>query len=464
MKKYIIPFFTFLILMAFTSLPLAQKQQPPEGGTPKDFNLPTKTTFTLDNGLKVTLVPYGTLPKVTIGIYTRAGNLNEAPNQVWLADLTGDFLKEGTESRSAKEIAEASANMGGEISVNVGMDQTAIFGDVLSEFGPQLVELMADMVKHPAFPESELNRLKMNLIRNLHISKSQAQSLAREQFLKALYDGHPYGRMFPTDAMIQSYTIEDVRNFYQQNFGAARTHIFVAGMFDMGAMKKAIQQAFADWQKGPEPHIDIPKPQAERVVYLIDRPGAPQSTIYIGLPVVDPSNPDYLPLQVTNTLLGGSFASRITSNIREDKGYTYSPRSTISARYRDAYWVEMADVTTRFTGASLQEIIKEIKRLQNEAPSQEELKGIQNYMAGTFVLQNSSRRGIISQLAFLDLHGLPDSYLTNFVKNVYAVTPEQVQEMAKKYLQDENMVIVVVGDKKTVRKQLKPFGKIIEPE
>ncbi len=454
---------TFALILGLLSLTFAQKQQPPKGGKPKDFNLPQKTTFTLDNGLKVTLVPYGSLPKVTVGISVRAGNLNEKENQVWLADLTGDYLKEGTTSRSAKEVAEQAANMGGDISVNVGEDQTFLFGDVLSEFGPQLVDLMADVIKHPAFPESELERLKTNLIRNLHLSKSQPQMLAREQFLKALYDGHPYGRMFPTEEMIRRYTIDDVKSFYQDNFGARRTHLYVAGRFDQKAVEAAICKAFGDWKEGPEPLIDIPKPRSGRIVYLLDRPGAPQSTIYIGLPVIDPSNPDYLPLLVTNTLLGGSFASRITSNIREDKGYTYSPRSMVSTHYRDAYWVEAADVTTKYTGASLKEIIKEVKRLQNEPPAKEELEGIQNYMAGTFVLRNSTRQGIIGQLAFLDLHGLPDSYLTNFVKNVYAVTPEKVQEMTRKYLKDQDMIIVVVGDKKVVKKQLTPFGKVVMP-
>jgi predicted Zn-dependent peptidase len=158
-----------------------------------------------------------------------------------------------------------------------------------------------------------------------------------------------------------------------------------------------------------------------------------------------------------NSLLGGSFGSRITSNIREQKGYTYSPSSQLSSRYRDAYWVETADVTTKDTGASLKEIIAEIKRLQAEPPSDKELKGIQNYLAGTFVLQNSSRAGIIGQLEFVDLHGLSAEYLNTFVSRVYAVTPAQVQQMASKYIQSDKALIVVVGDKKVIADQIKPY-------
>ena len=186
-----------------------------------------------------------------------------------------------------------------------------------------------------------------------------------------------------------------------------------------------------------------------------------QSTIYVGLPTVDPSSPDYVPLTVANALLGGAFASRITSNIREQKGYTYSPFSTVSSRYHDAYWVEVADVTTNVTGASLKEIFGEIDRLRREPPSAQELRGIQNYLAGTFVLRNSSRAGIINQLAFVRLQGLGDSYLTNFVKNVYAVTPAEVQRIAEKYLLPDRMTIVVAGDRKVVSEELKPYGRLV---
>jgi predicted Zn-dependent peptidase len=194
------------------------------------------------------------------------------------------------------------------------------------------------------------------------------------------------------------------------------------------------------------------------VIHIVDRPKAVQSTIYMGLPVADPSRPDYVAMLVTNSLLGGSFGSRITTNIRERKGYTYSPVSTVSSRYRDAYWAEVADVTTNVTGASLKEILHEIDSLRTVPPSAEELRGIQNYLAGTFVLQNSSRMGIISVLQMLDLHGLGDDYLTEFVRRVYAVTPADVQRIARTHLAPERMTIVVVGDREVITEQLKPFG------
>jgi len=444
------------------ALVAAEKQTPPPGGAPKDFNLPPAKTFTLDNGLRATLVQYGKLPKVAMSVRVRAGNLNEAADQVWLADLMADLMEEGTKTKSAEELAAEFASMGGELGIGTGFDVTAVSADVLSDFGPDALRLLADVVRNPALPDSELERLKDDMVRNVSIAMTRPGPLADRKFQALLYGDHPYGRLYPSEEMIRSYDMDGVRGFYEGNFGAKRTHVYVVGMFDQPAMEQAIRGAFDDWTAGPDPLIVIPEMRSARAVHVIDRPGAPQSTLRIGLPVIDPSNPDYLALSVTNTLLGGFFSSRVTSNIREDKGYTYSPGSSISASYRVADWTQSADVTTDVTGASLKEIFYEIDRLQKEAPSAEELEGVQNYLAGVFVLRNSSRGGIGGQLANVDLHGLSDDYLTTYVKRVYTVTPEDVRKMAEKYLRDDEMTIVVVGDRAQIEAQLKPYGKLID--
>ena len=450
-----------LALCVLGTAGLAQKQSPPEGGQPKDFTLPQKSTFSLDNGLHVTLVQYGLVPKVTVQAVVRTGNINETENEIWLADLTGTMMKEGTTTRSAEEVARTAAGMGGSIGINVSPDQTFISASVLSEHGADIVALMADVIRNPRFPESELPRLKNDRVRDLSIALTDPGQVALARFNQVLYPNHPYGRFFPTEAMLKSYSLEQIKAFYDKNFGAGRTHIYVAGKFDQAAMESAIKKAFGDWKRGPEPASNVPKPVSKRSIYIIDRPGAPQSTIYLGLPVIDPTSEDYKALLVTDALLGGSFASRITSNIREQKGYTYSPHSSVSSHYHASYWTEFASVTTSVTGPSLKEIFYEIDRLQASPPSADELKGIQNYLAGVFVLRNSSPGGIIGQLSFLDLQGLPDSYLTNYVKDIYAVTPEQVQAMVKKYLHMEDMIIVIAGDRKQIEKQIAPYGKII---
>lgn len=464
MKKHLMIVFVLIAgLIASPATLVGQeqpKEKPPEGGTPKPFTLPKKETFTLKNGMRVTLVPYGTVPKVAVSATVRAGNLNEGAQQIWLANITGTMLKEGTAKRSAEQLAQETARMGGQINIGVGADQTTVNGDVLSEFGPQLVDLIADVLQRPLLPASELARMKTDRLRQLSIARTQPGPIANERFRQLLYPNHPYGRVYPTEEMINRYTIEDVRKFYTDNFGAARTNLYVAGRFDAAAMRKAITQAFEGWTGGKPAIEDIPKPVAARTINVIDRPGAAQSTIYLGLPVIAPGHNDYIAIQVMNALLGGSFASRITSNIREAKGYTYSPNSTLSTRFRDAYWVQVADVTTAVTGPSLKEIFYEIERLQKEPPTEAELQGIKNYLAGIFVLQNSSRQGVINQLAFVDLHGLDDKFLTTYVQQVFAITPKDIQRIAQTYLLGDKMTLVVVGDKSKVAEQLTPYGQV----
>jgi zinc protease len=456
MKRIIL---SILISVLVPGIPAAaQKQLPPEGGKPKDFSLPKKQQFKLSNGMEVTLVPFGIIPKVSVRVVVRAGNINEKENEVWLMDILGELMKEGTKTRSAEQVAQEASAMGGDVNIGVGPDLTTISGDVLSEFGPQLIRLLGDVIRNPLLPESELARLKKDRVRDLSVQKSQPGSLAMEEFRKTMYPNHPYGRVFPTQEMIEKYTVTDVRTLYKNNFGAQRTALFVAGRFDAKAIEAAVREAFDGWEKGPAIYVNIPKPVTKKSFGLVERSGAPQSTIYVGLPVINPFDKDYVKMVVTNSLLGGSFASRITANIREKKGYTYSPYSQVSSRYRDAYWVEIADVGTDVTGAALKEILGEVKQLANEPPPEEELKGIQNYIAGTFVLQNSTPQGIIGQLSNLKLHGLPDSYLANYVKNVYAVTPQDVQQITSKYIRADDMTLVVVGDKKKVEEQIKDYA------
>jgi predicted Zn-dependent peptidase len=365
------------------------------------------------------------------------------------------MMKEGTSTMDANALAEKLAAMGGEINIGVGMDQLNLNATVLSEFAPAALQVMADLIMNPLFPESEFERIKNDRKRSLSIQLTRPQNIAAAEFFGALYKDHAYGRYFPTEELIDGFTIDEVKDFYKTNFGARRTVIYVSGRFITDHVRETIQQAFTPWNAGP----DVNYPQATAIstkeTVILDRSSAPQTTIIMGLPTITPKHPDYLALSVTNTLLGGSFGSRITQNIREDKGYTYSPYSTIQNRKSTSVWYEQADVTAQHTGASINEIAKEIERLQNELPLEEEVIGIRNYVAGSFVRQNSNRYGIVNQLNFIDQHGLPEAYLENYVQNVHAtITAEKLQQMAKKYIRYEDMTFVLVGDKKLLEKQI----------
>ena len=438
-----------------------QKQTPPTPGTPHNFAIPAIRRFDLSNGLKVRFVPYGEVPKATIRLVTQTGNVDEGANEVWLADLTADLMQQGTTSRSAEQIAKESALMGGSLDVSVGQNLTTIGTEVFSESAAQAIALIADVARNPRFPESELARLKGDRARQLSIQRSTPGSLAAEKYASVLFPNSAYGRYFPTPEMLQGYTLDQARSFYDRNFGAARSYVYVVGRFDASAVENAIRTAFGDWKAGAAPTKPNVTPVSKRAVYFIERPGAVQSTLNIGLPTIDAAHADYLGLTVMNSLLGGSFGSRITSNIREQKGYTYSPSSTIASRPGGAAWTQVADVTTKDTGASIKEILYEINRLRDEPATAAELRGIQNYLAGTFVLRNSSRAGIAGQLATLDLYGIGEDYLRNYVQRVYALTPADIQRLAKTYIDPSKLAIVVVGDRAVVMDQIKTYGDVM---
>jgi len=437
-----------------TSMSLAAMEAPPPPGTPKDFQLPRKTTFSLDNGLRVTMVPFGTVPKISLAMRVRTGNLNEG-DATWLADLTGELMTEGAGEFDSAALAIRAAELGGTISVSTGPEMTTISMSGLADKAGDAVGLLADVIRRPTLPESDLERIRQDYLRNLSIARTRPGGQAAMAFYPALYGDHPFATVFPTDEQLRAYTIEDVREYYAANFGARRSHLFVVGRFDPDALRNSITARFQDWPEGPDVLIDVPQPTRDGSLQIVDRPGSPQSTISIGIPVIDVSDAGFTRFQMTDGVLGGTgFLSRFYRNIREDKGYSYSPASSVTSHYRDTVWSFNAEVATPATGATLTEFFKEIQRLQQEPPSGTELGLIRGFRGGIFVLRNASRGGIISTLGYIDFHELPDTYLTEYLARMGRVTAEQVTSMASSQLPLDGMTIVVVGDRSIIDAQL----------
>ena len=450
------------VVFAFASLVFvlpvsAQKETPPEGGSPKAFVFPKQDTYALPNGLKVTMVQYGSIPKVAFQATIYSGTKDDARGKKAISEMTGSMLKEGTKTRTAEQIALEAASMGGSLNTGTGTDSTSITGEVLSEFDVRFVELLADVILNPNFQQSELDRLKANKLRALTVARQQAGNQAWEKFRETVFTGHPYSQINPRDEEVASYSLADIKDFYAKGYVASRTHLYVVGRFDPAAVKAAISKAFSGWQKGTPSTRNVPNVVGKRSFATINRADAPQSTIYLGMPAPAPSDSDYDKFVVMDSILGGSFGSRITSNIRENKGYTYSPGSFVWGRYKTGYWVESADVTTEHTGNSIKEILSEIQRMRDEPVGNAELQGIKNFLTGLYVLQNSSRFGVIGQLENSNYNELGSAYIDNYVKNVIAVTAGDIQAMAKKYLTEDKMTIVVVGDLAKIATQVKPY-------
>ena len=434
----------------------------PAVGTLAPFALPTAERTTLGSGLSVALIPSGSIPKAYLRLVLGFGTASESAEETWLTRLLGDYIKEGAGDLDTGGLADAVARMGGRLNVNVEEDTTTIGASVLAEFAPDLVRLLAIVAREPRFPESELERLRADLSRRLDLAKSQPGTLAASTFRQALYGEHPYGRLLSTSELIASFTTEAVRASFEAHAGPGDAGLYVAGMFDGAAVLDAANDAFEGWSGTASSAAAPPDATSERAIHLVNRRGAEQSTLSIGLPVPNPRDDDYVALAVTNALLGGSFYSRITLNIREDKGYTYSPRSQIVTHPGSAYWAQLADVTTNVTGASMHEIFSEIDRLGTEPAAAEELDGIQNYVAGNYVLRHATPGGILDQLEFLDLHGLDEAWAAAYTDRVLALTTADVQRIASEHLRSSEMTIAIVGDAEAIAEEITPYGEVVE--
>lgn len=449
-----------VLLFFVASAAIAEvRETPPAPGQPRDFRLPAKETLALPNGLSLTFIDYGTVPKVTVLAIVRTGNIDEGQS-TWLADVAAEMMKEGTTTRSAADIARAAAGMGGSLNVGAAAEQASVGISVLSEHAVAAAELVADVLRNPRFPESELPRVIANFERNLAVARSDPQSLAGEAMAKLVYGDHPFGRALPSEGQLAGYDIAAARGFYERNFGARRTHVYVAGRYDRAALEAALRRAFGDWREGDPPTALPPKASDTLQLALIDTPDAPQSSIRIAVPAPHPADPNYFQTTLMNSLLGGTFSSRITTNIREDKGYSYSPDSSLIARRQAALWVMSAEVTTEHTAAALTEIYREIERLQREPPPAAELDAVKAYRSGLFVITNSSPNGVLGQLAFIDLHGLPPEFLSHWVASMHAVTPGQVSQMAARFIQPAKMTVVVAGDLKRIGDSVKTLPQL----
>ena len=237
-------------------LTTAEAAEQPRLGDPPDFRLPVITKMTFANGLTVTFAPFGNIPKVSIAVYVRTGNINEG-SDTWLADLTAELMTTGAGSRNSDDVATDAARMGGELELGVSGHNTTFTLDVLSEHAPDAVALLADVAMRPTFPDAGLSRIVRDLKRERDLALSESSGLAASAYLHLIYGDTPWGRVFPTHEQLDSYTLESVRGYYEQNFGGQRTNIYIVGNFDRKKIIDAVETHFGKWSSGPEPLLGI---------------------------------------------------------------------------------------------------------------------------------------------------------------------------------------------------------------
>jgi zinc protease len=452
---------------AAAQLPLIPR---PVIGAPKPFRPPAIVQRRYPNGMRFALVPFHATPTARIELVIRAGISDEGASQPGVAQIVAQLLSEGTRSRSADQIAQLVSDLGAlgaSISVNTDSRETVMGVDVLPEAAPAMIELLADMVRHPAFEPSALERLKSNAIRRLQLQRTQADWLAASRTNSLLFPDNPADRS-PTEEQLRSMDLTAISNFYKTFYVPSRARLYVAGTFDQARVERAAAAAFADWSTPSSASFTLPpsanarviNPGDRPVIYLIDRPGATQARVQVSFPVVDMAHPDQLALNEMNMLMGSTQTARLVANIRERHGYSYNISSRLVRRPGSTQWIAAADITNNVLGPAIQEILNEIARLRRDPPPAEELRSFQSFMAGILIQENSTAQGILESLRWMDLYGVSTSYLGTFIQNLYKIDPRDIRAIAERYLRPDRMVIVVVGDRKVLLPQLEAIARV----
>jgi zinc protease len=417
----------------------------------RTFKVPVVKRFRLKNGLKVILAESHRLPLVGLELVIKTGNAANPKGQAGLADLVADMLDEGTKTRSALAIADDVATLGASLSTNAGWDATSIAVSGLSETIDKALEIWADVVLEPAFDDKELSRVRENLVTALRRRKDSPPQVAGLTFARVLYGAeHPYG--WPangTEDTVKLLTTADLRKFYETYFRPNNAVLVVAGDITEASLRGKLEPLLKTWKTKPIPAVKLPKPAAiaKTKVFLVDKAGAPQSSIRIGLVGIDRRSPDYYKALVMNHILGGSF-KRLGLNLREAKGWTYGVSSFFEARRTPGPWTAGGEFIAVHTADSVAEILKEIKTLRDEDVSDKELQDTKDELVKAFPARFSTVNQIAAQMAALAVYDLPDNELSTYTKKVSAVSRADVHKMAQKYLQSEKLAVVVVGDQK----------------
>ncbi|AWL06751.1 M16 family metallopeptidase [Massilia oculi] len=433
----------------------------PAYGQEKSIPAPKIARQTLSNGLTVWVVPRQGLPRVDYVLALRgAGFAADAPNQSGFAAMLAGMLNEGTAKRDSRAIAEAAQGMGGEVAASPAADGIIVSGNALASQASGMLELMAEIVRQPSFPENEVALAKANALQSLRVSETQPTFRAERAIKKAVYGDHPYGRTDPTVESINAFSAGMLRTEHAKRFRPDRALLVVTGRITEAEAMKLARAAFGDWKAGGAALPDTPAVATgvKPARILLARDGSVQSTLRLGSPGIAASAADQIPLRLTSTILGGGFSSRINTNLREEKGYTYGASAGARMSRAGGMMVGGADVRNEVTGASLEEYFKEYKRLGADLVPAKEMDMNKRYVAGGYLLSNQLQRSVANTLAANWLVGLPPEFLGEYVPQIQKVTPEQVRTVARKYFSPENQSIVVVGDPSRLEEQLKPYG------
>ncbi len=428
---------------------------PPKLGPPPSLKLPPITHFTLSNGLPVVLMEKHEVPLVQMELLVKAGSANDPADKPGLASVAVAMMEEGAGSRNALQLADAIDYLGADISTFAGQHTSnVILHTPLSKLDSALV-LFSDIALKPMFSPEELERKRKERLTTLIQWHDEPRSIASVIFNRTVFGTHhPYG--IPTigdEKTIRTISVNDIKSFHTTYFHPNNAILIVVGDITRETIQPKIEAALGKWeaQQIPKASWESVGQLTSRQIYLVDKPSAAQSEIRIGSLGVPRLTEDYYPLLVMNTILGGSFTSRLNQNLREQHGYTYGAGSSFDFRPLPGPFIARAAVQTAVTDKSLVEFMKELTGIRQPV-SDDELIRAKNYLTLRYPENFESVAAVAAQLSDLVFYNLSDDYFNNYVKNILAVTKNDVERVAKKYLDPEKMAIVVVGDRQQIEK------------
>ena len=453
--------------LVFTDAAATAPQQAPDRSVaPKPgplpaLKLPQIQKRTLSNGVPVWVVELHKVPVVHVTLAVKSGSGADPRGKYGIANLTAEMLDEGAGQRNALQVADAIDYLGASLSTSSTSDASFVDLHVpVARLGDAL-PIMSDVALHPSFPDQELQRAREELLTSLVQAQDDPASLIQFAFPRLVFGPqHRYGTVsIGTAAAVKGFSVADLRQFHAQHYVPSNAVIIVTGDVTPATAVARLEAAFGAWKGTAAPRTAVPAaPQlTARRIYLVDKPGAAQSQIRIGWVGVPRATPDYFALRVLNTILGGSFTSRLNQNLREEHGYSYGASSSFDMRSAAGPFYAAAGVQTDKTSEALTEFFKELDAIRKPIPA-EEIEKAKNYLALLLPRTFETTESLAGSLAQVFVYNLPADYYATYTDRIRAVTPADVQRAAERYIQPDKFAIVIVGDRKVIEPGIKALN------
>jgi zinc protease len=450
------------------SIPVSKverKRKAPVSADVLRVKLPKPTEVKLDNGITLLILEDHKLPTVSVQVSINgAGGLFEPADTPGVASLTAQMLKEGTSTRTTKQIAEQLDQLGATMNAGTsfGATSTTIGVSGLKDNMPQWLALAADVLLHPTFPQEELDKLKQRQKAQLTMIRSNAGFLVQERFFKAVYGDHRAAMISPTPESFDKITREMLVKWHREHYVPQNVRVGVAGDITT-AECGAMLQGLPTWDATSTgvPPVPPSTPATAKKVYLVDRPGSVQTDLWVGNITVTRTDPDYMAMELMNRIVGGGPAGRLFVNLREAKGFTYGAYSALIAGHFAGPWFAQVSNRTNVTGDATTELMKEIARIRDEKVPESELEECKRSMVAAFALSLEQPARLLNYAMMIKEYNLPADYWDTYPAKMMQITAEQVQRVARKYINMDTLQMVAVGDASKIKSDLEKFGPLV---